>query len=141
MNKKIKVIIKVPGAKPYVTYISPTEEAIRKKLGGQYRRLRYAPDCCVICRKDTAGLDYNCEFLGRDFWGPVIWVGYAETAFLPFPEEFKIFRTIYYSLFSDFERGDKQRRGDISKLIGTVFLIGIWGYIGYEFVRQVIELL
>ena len=141
MAKKIRVIIKNPGCKPYGTSIEPTEESIRKKLSGEYKRLRFMEDACIICRQDITGLDYNCEYCGRDFYGPMIWVCYAEDAFLPFPEEFNTFKKLNPSLFEEFERGEAKVRADIGKIFGLAACFGLWGWLGYEFIRQIIEIL
>ncbi len=141
MKKKIRVIIKNPGCKPYGTSIEPTEESIRKKLSGEYKRLRFMEDGCIICRQDIAGLDYNCEYCGRDFYGPMIWVGYAEDAFLPFPVEFNTFKKLNGSLFEEFEKGEEERRRRIGQITGLGICAGLWGWLGYELMRQIIEIL
>ena len=141
MAKKIKVIIKAPGAKPYGTAIDPTEENIKKRIGGDFRVFRFAGDGCVICAKKENGLDYNCEWSGRDFYGPMIWIGYSEKGFTPFPEDFNIFKKINYSLFEAFESGKKASdRGILDSLL-LCLLMGAWSFIGFEFCRQIIELL
>lgn len=141
MDKKIRVIIKNPGFKPYGTSIEPTEESIRKKLGGEYKRLRYAGDACIICRQDVAGLDYNCDYLGRDFYGPMIWVGYAEDAILPFPDQFNTFKKLNPSLFEEFEREEQRIRRNVAKVIGLITVFLLEGCIMYEFYRQLLEVL
>lgn len=141
MAKKIRVIIKNPGCKPYATSIEPTEESIRKKLSGEYKRLRFMEDACIICRQDVSGLDYNCEYCGRDFYGPMIWVGYAEDAFLPFPVEFNTFKKINGSLFEEFEKGAKKTRHAIGDIIGIALCFCLWGWLGYEFISQIFEIL
>ncbi len=140
MTKKIKVIIKNPGCKPYGTAIDPSEESIRKKLGGEYKRLRIFEDGCVLCRKDQAGLEYNCEWFSQDFYGPMIWAGYSETELLPFPDDFQMFKKLNYHLFEAFEKKPKHSRGITDTLL-LGLLIGGWGFIGYELVRHICELL
>ena len=139
--KKIKVILKAPGAKPYVANIDPDPENIKRRIGGEFQMFRYDSDCCIICAKRESAFDYNCEFLGRDFRGLMIFCGYSEREILPFPEDFKIFKKIYRSLFEDFEREEKKICRNIGELMGIILCIGLWGWIGFEFIRQICELL
>lgn len=141
MNKKIKVVLKAPGHKPYVANIDPGAENIKKRIGGDFQMLRYAGDCCIICAAKDEGLDYNCEYLGRDFYGLMIWVGYSEKGLLPFPEDLNIFRKLNPSLFEEFERGQKKIESKIVDVFGLSLVIGLWGWIGYELARQVVDLL
>ena len=139
MNNKIRVVLKAPGHKPYSTSIDPSPENIRKRIGGDFQMLRYAGDCCVICAKKNTGLDYNCEYLGRDFYGLMIWVGYSEKGLLPFPEDFNIFRKLNFSLFEEFEREQKKIESKIVDVFGLSLVIGLWGWIGYELAHQILE--
>lgn len=141
MAKKIKVIIKAPGAKPYGTSISPTPESLRRRFGGDFKIYRFAGDACIICAKKESGLDYNCEHLGRDFYGLMIWGGYSENGLRSFPEEFRVFKTLNPSLFEEFERGAKKTRHAIGDMIGIALCFGLWGWLGYEFIKQIVELL
>lgn len=141
MTKKIKVIIKKPGCKPYGTTIDPSEESIQKKLGGEYRRFRQFEDGCIICRRDVAGLDYNCEYCGRDFYGTMIFCGYSEKGLRDYPDEFRVFKKLNHSLFRDFENEKIPKCKDIGKIIGFITLIGAWAWIGFEFASQIIKLI
>lgn len=141
MAKKIKVIIKAPGAKPYGTAISPKPESLRRRFGREFRVFRFAEDGCIICAKNESGLDYNCECLGRDFYGLMIFCGYSEKGFRDYPEEFRVFKALHPSLFRDFEKEKSVKHKDIGKMIGFITLIGAWAFIGLEFARQIIELI
>lgn len=141
MEKKIKVIIKAPGMKPYEASIEATEGNIGKIIGGDWRVLRYAGDACVICAKDQTAFDYNCEWCQKDFYGPIIWIGYSEKGFRPFPDEFSEFKKLNYSLFDDYERYEKKKIKVIGEICLLLLSVGLWGWIGYEFARQICELL
>lgn len=141
MAKKIKVIIKAPGHKPYGAAINPTAASIRRRIGGDFKIFRFAGDVCIICAKKESGLDYNCEWAGRDFYGLMIWVGYSENGLRPFPDEFRVFKALNPSLFEEFERGEEERRRRIGQITGLGICTGLWGWLGYEFIRQIIEIL
>lgn len=139
--KKIRVIIKEPGKKPYSTTIRADLRSIKRKFGRDFKALRYMEDVSILIPKDNSGLDYNCEYCGRDFWGPMIFCGYSEKELLPYPDEFRVFRALNPSLFKDFEKDEAKK---LSRLVDLIFIIlsfVFWGWIGFELLRQIIELL
>lgn len=141
MAKKIKVIIKKPGCKPYGTSISPRPESLRRRFGREFKALRYMEDGCILCAKEENGLDYNCEYCGRDFYGTMIFCGYSEKGFRDYPDEFRVFKKLNHSLFRDFENEKIPKCKDIGKIIGFITLIGAWAWIGFEFASQIIKLI
>lgn len=141
MAKKIKVIIKAPGAKPYGCSISPSVESLRRRFGGDFKIFRHMEEGCILCAKNEEGLDYNCEYCGRDFRGLMIFCGYSEKRLMPFPEQFRTFKTLNPSLFEAFERGERAARRRMGKLFAFLGLIGAWGWLGFETIRLFCEIL
>lgn len=66
MARKISVIIKRPGEKPYHTYISNTLENLQKTVGGYIEVVRIASDACFIADEEglLKGLPYNFSVCG-----------------------------------------------------------------------------
>jgi|GEM_PF-1160040 len=140
MAKKIKVIIKEPGKKPREARIEPTQAEIRKIICGSLRVFRIFEDGCVFCARDISNLDYNCEYLGRDFYGTVIWVGGREDNLCDFEEDLREFRLLNPSLFEEFERGERKKREELSHLcLFALFALG-WCWITYELCDQIFSL-
>ena len=75
--KKIKVLIKKPGQRPYITYISNTLSNLQKTVDGFIECVTLAPDVVVICDEEGRLKDYPfcCCISGIEFVGTVVVVG------------------------------------------------------------------
>ena len=75
--RKIKVIIKRPGEKPYTTWISDRLENLQKTVEGYIETVTVCTDLVIICNEEgrIRDLPYNCTILGADFFGTIILAG------------------------------------------------------------------
>lgn len=98
---KIKVIIKRPEAKPYVTNISSTLKNLQATVGGYVEMVKIAADCAIICNEEgrIAELPYNCSVAGRDFFGTVIFAGVKRDGLDDIPIDFQGFKKMFGNLF------------------------------------------
>lgn len=75
--RKIKVIIKRPGEKPYTTWISDRLENLQKTVEGYIETVTVCTDLVIICNEEgrIRNLPYNCTILGADFFGTILLAG------------------------------------------------------------------
>lgn len=75
--RKIKVIIKRPGEKPYTTWISDRLENLQKTVEGYIETVTVLTDLVIICNEEgrIRNLPYNCTILGADFFGTILLAG------------------------------------------------------------------
>lgn len=75
--RKIKVIIKRPGEKPYTTWISDRLENLQKTVEGYIETVTVSTDLVIICNEEgrIRNLPYNCTILGADFFGTILLAG------------------------------------------------------------------
>lgn len=75
--RKIKVIIKRPGEKPYTTWISDRLENLQKTVEGYIETVTVCTDLVIICNEEgrIRNLPYNCTILGADFFGTIFIAG------------------------------------------------------------------
>ena len=75
--RKIKVIIKRPGEKPYTTWISDRLENLQKTVEGYIETVTVCSDLVIICNEEgrIRNLPYNCTILGADFFGTILLAG------------------------------------------------------------------
>ena len=75
--RKIKVIIKRPGEKPYTTWISDRLENLQKTVEGYIETVTVCTDLVIICNEEgrIRDLPYNCTILGADFFGTILLAG------------------------------------------------------------------
>lgn len=75
--RKIKVIIKRPGEKPYTTWISDRLENLQKTVEGYIETVTACSDLVIICNEEgrIRNLPYNCTILGADFFGTILLAG------------------------------------------------------------------
>lgn len=110
--KKIKVIIKRPGEKPYSTWISNTLENLQKTVEGYIETVTFGTgalvDPCfeefvVICNEEgrIRGLPNNCKILGRGFVGTIIFAGVKDDEFADIPYDFQQFKRMLPRLFEE----------------------------------------
>ena len=98
---KIKVIIKRPESKPYVTNISSTLKNLQNTVGGYVEMVKIATDCVVICNEEgkVTELPYNCSIAGRHFFGTVIFAGVNRDGFDDIPIAFQDFKKMFRNFF------------------------------------------
>lgn len=104
--RKISVIIKRPGKKPYHTYISPTLENLQKTVGGHIETFTFSKDACIICNEEGRinGDKYNCMLFGMEFFGTLIFVGVTIDDLNDYPTDFKTFKQMFSKLFQEEEK-------------------------------------
>lgn len=75
--RKIKVIIKRPGEKPYTTWISDRLENLQKTVEGYIETVTVGSDLVIICNEEgrIRDLPYNCTILDADFFGTILLAG------------------------------------------------------------------
>ena len=101
--RKLSVIVKRPGSKPYHTYISDSLENLQNFVGGYIETLTFFEDMAVICNEEgrLRDLPYNCEVLGVEFVGDIIFVGINGDEFDDIPIDFKTFKILFQDLFEE----------------------------------------
>ena len=85
----MRVIYKAPGGKPEIRDIPNTLEELQAAVGGYIEAHTFATDCCVICNEEGWLLDlpYNLNFLGVNWFGPILIVGIDGEEFADIPPE------------------------------------------------------
>lgn len=88
IGKKIRVIVKHPGAKPMLCKIDNTLEEMQMIVGGHIEAVTATPDLVVLCNEEgkLIMLPQNCRVAGVDFVGPVILAGTAGDEFADVPD-------------------------------------------------------
>lgn len=105
--KKIKVIIKRPGEKPYSTWISVTDDNIQKTVEGMYGRDRITEGIITIFNAFglEQGLPYNCTIQSAPYLGTVIFAGIQDLGvlyeFADIPIDFQEFKRMFPDLFKE----------------------------------------
>ena len=91
MARKISVIIKRPGEKPYHTNISNTLENLQKTVGGYIEVVRIASDVCFIVDEEglLKGLPYNFSVYGTNLFGTAVFCGVDGEDFTDMPVTFE----------------------------------------------------
>ena len=99
---KIKVIIKQPGQKPYVTHISNRLENLQKTVGGYIETVNVA-GIVIICDEEgrIKRQPFNCKIGRTSFVGPVIFAGIEDEKFSSIPCEFRTFKKLFPQLFEE----------------------------------------
>lgn len=107
MSRKIKVIIKRPGIKPYATNISDSLENLQRTVDGYIETVTLADDLVLICNEEgrIRNLPYNCNIMGANFFGTLIFAGIDGESFGDIPYAFKVFKTVFNSLFGEVNNG------------------------------------
>lgn len=79
----MRAVYKEPGKLPEIIDVENTLKALQEKVGGYIETITFASDACIICNEEGRILElpYNCEFLGLDFFGPILVVGVAGEEF------------------------------------------------------------
>ena len=90
MSRKVSVIIKRPGGKPYKTNISVSIKNLQNTVGGNINIVRMREDMAFIVNEEghLLGLPYNCTVCGIDLYGTVIVIGVKRDEFDDIPITF-----------------------------------------------------
>lgn len=82
MSRKVSVIIKRPGEKPYKTNISDSLKNLQNTVGGYIETVTLFEDMTFIVNKEgrLLGLPYNCTVCGVELYGTVIVIGSKATS-------------------------------------------------------------
>lgn len=101
MSAKISVIIKQPGRVPYKTAISPTLKNLQQTVGGYIETVTIAEDAVIICNEEgrLLGMPHNCNVMGIDFVGPIVFAGVSGEDFADFPIDFQSFKQMFRGLW------------------------------------------
>ncbi|MBR0178885.1 MAG: DUF3846 domain-containing protein [Firmicutes bacterium] len=101
--RKIRVIIKQPGRKPYVTNISDRLGNLQEHVGGYIETVTLFKDLVIICNEEgrLRDLPYNCRILGIDFVGTIIFAGIKGEEFDDIPVDFKTFKKLFPDLWKE----------------------------------------
>lgn len=107
MSVKIKVIIKRPGVKPYATNITDSLKNLQRTVDGYIETVTLAENLVLICNEEgrIRKLPYNCNIMGLDFYGTLIFAGIDGENFGDIPYTFKAFKTVFKSLFEEVSNG------------------------------------
>ena len=91
MARKISVIIKRPGKKPYHTNISNTLENLQKTVDGYIEVVRIASNACFIVDEEARlkGLPYNFSVCGTKLFGTAVFCGVVGEDFTDMPATFE----------------------------------------------------
>lgn len=90
MSRKVSVIIKRPGEKPYKTNISDSLKNLQNTVGGNIETVTLREDMTFIINEEgrLLGLPYNCTIRGIDLYGTVIVIGVKRDEFDDIPITF-----------------------------------------------------
>jgi hypothetical protein len=101
MSAKISVIIKQPGRVLYKTAISPTLKNLQQTVGGYIETVTIAEDAVIICNEEgrLRGMPYNCNVMGVDYVGPIVFAGVAGEDFADLPIDFQSFKEMFRNLW------------------------------------------
>ena len=90
MSRKVSVIIKRPGEKPYKTNISDSLKNLQNTVGGNIETVTLCEDMTFIVNEEgrLLGLPYNCTIRGIKLYGTVIVIGVKRDEFDDIPITF-----------------------------------------------------
>ena len=101
MSHKIKVVIKRPGEKPYVTNISNTLKNLQSTVEGPIETVTLFSDMVIICNEEGRlhELPHNCNLFGVNFVGTLVFCGTDGEGFTDLPLSFADFKKTFVNLF------------------------------------------
>lgn len=101
--RRIRVIIKHPGQKPYVTNVSDSLGNLQSHVDGYIETVTLASDLVIICNEEgrLRGLPYNCRVCGVDFVGTILFAGVNGDEFDDLPISFKDFKAMFPDLWKE----------------------------------------
>lgn len=84
--RTIKCVAKYPGAPPEIVELTDCLKSYQGFVQGYIEACTFAPNWCVLCNEEgrIRGMEYNCEVLGVDFCGPILFVGVKDGDFCDF---------------------------------------------------------
>ena len=90
MSRKVSVIIKRPGGKPYKTNISVSIKNLQNTVGGNINIVRMREDMAFIVNEEghLLGLPHNFTVYGVELYGTVIVIGIEGERFDDIPITF-----------------------------------------------------
>lgn len=103
--KTIRCFAKYPGAPPEVVELTEMLRSYQNFVGGLIETCTFEHGWTVICNEDgrRLGLEHNCEILGVDFYGPILFVGVEVLEdgengdeFCDMPVDFETFRKLWF---------------------------------------------
>lgn len=116
---KIRAIIKQPGRAPFTAWVSARPENLQEIVGGYTDINFFFKDLAVIYNMESwhsgllKGLPYNCEILGMDFYGTIIFVGVDKNReFCNVPGSFRNFKTMFPKLWAGSNGQPERMRAD-----------------------------
>lgn len=88
MNK-IRAVVKLPGMKAAVVQIFPTNMKMISLVGGMTEETRLFEDAVIVSNRNykAAGLKRNVKFLGKAFYGPMVFVGKQGEQYISLSED------------------------------------------------------
>lgn len=100
-DAKLHVYIKDPGRPPRSVNISTSLRNLQKTVGGYIETLTFEPGWCIICNEEGRLMDlpYNCEIMGVDLVGPIIFIGVDGDQFTNVPFTFQELREEFPELW------------------------------------------
>lgn len=86
---KIRVIYKGVGEMPNRVELPSSIKALQASVGGAIEVHSFALDTAIVSNAFAIDkcLPYNCSFLGRDWYGPLLIVGFDGCSFCSLPEK------------------------------------------------------
>lgn len=99
--RKIKVLIKRPDSKPYITWISDTLENIQKTVGGFIETVTISEDMVIVCDEEgrLKGKEANCKICNVSFVGTIFVCGVSEDEFCDIPINLDDAKTLFPDMF------------------------------------------
>ena len=91
MTKKIKVAIKRPDSKLYLTNVSNSLKNLQNIVGGRIETITLCSDLVIICNEEGMinNLPYNLTICGLQFFGTILFAGVKRDEFFDIPCAFK----------------------------------------------------
>lgn len=83
----MKIIMKEPDREPRELVIPNKLNVLQALVDGYIETLTFEPKWCVICNEEgrIRDMPYNCEVLGVEFCGPILFVGVKDSDFCDVP--------------------------------------------------------
>lgn len=74
---KIRAVVKLPNRNPVVMLIDKTPVALAKQVGGLTKIISFGDDTIAIVNEkaDRLQIEKNTRYLGKQIYGPVVFVG------------------------------------------------------------------
>ncbi len=85
----IRVIYKGVGERPNIVELPDSIRALQDSVGGAVEVNSITTDVAIISNAFALdrSLPYNCRLKGRDWYGPILFVGFDGDQFCSFPDK------------------------------------------------------